>query len=185
MPTDVSSGSKTLHNNLLTLIFFSATAASSGQLRTFCERIRQQSVIFQLGLLATGVLGTVLNFSTFWCLQVANGATYAFVGATNKIPQALLGHLLFHSVITPTGWCGVSLGLCAGLVYAAAKGRESQQAAEQNTEEQKLLVAPRAHEHDEEGSADGDVGCSSNKQVQAAVQPLQADSAGARSGRGR
>ena len=34
---------------------------------------------------------------SFWCLAVTSGTTYSFVGASNKIVLALLGHLFFRS----------------------------------------------------------------------------------------
>lgn len=126
MPPDVSSASKSLHNNILTLVIFTLASTSAGELGPFCRKIREQSLAFQLGTLMTGVLGTAINMTTFWCMHVTNGATYAFVGASNKVPVALIGHYFFHSVITPTGWCGVALGLGAGLLYAMTKERERQ-----------------------------------------------------------
>lgn len=126
MPTDVSSSSKTLHNNVLTLMLFVVSSAATGELMPFCTQLSRQPARMQLGVLMTGVLGTAINMSTFWCMHVTSGATYAFVGATNKIPVAILGHFLFHSVLTPSGWMGVGFGLAAGLVYAVAKERERQ-----------------------------------------------------------
>jgi len=66
------------------------------------------------------------NYSSFWCMQVASGSTYAFVGAFNKIPTAVLGHFLFTSALTRIGWMGVLLGLVAGVGYARARARQNQ-----------------------------------------------------------
>lgn len=142
MPTDVSSASKTLHNNVLTLIIFLISSACAGELAPFCDKISQQSTAFKLGVLMTGVLGTAINMTTFWCMHVTNGATYAFVGACNKVPVALIGHFLFHSVITPLGWCGVTLGLGSGLTYALTKERERQ--ARDRLDERQDFEAKRA-----------------------------------------
>ena len=158
MPADVSSASKSLHNNVLTLVVFTTAATGVGELGPFCRQISAQSVGFQLGTLMTGVLGTAINMTTFWCMHVTNGATYAFVGASNKVPVALIGHYFFHSVITPMGWCGVALGLGAGLVYAVTKERERQQrehAASSSPEAQSLLRAGSQLER-AEGASDGD-----------------------------
>ncbi|KAJ1629054.1 hypothetical protein T492DRAFT_130263 [Pavlovales sp. CCMP2436] len=147
MPADVSSASKTLHNNVLTMAIFLIASFSAGELGPFCSKIQAQSFNFQLGVLTTGVLGTAINITTFWCMNTTNGATYAFVGASNKIPVALIGHYFFHSVITSTGWFGVALGLGSGLVYALTKERERQQreraaAQQQAGEMASLLEAP-------------------------------------------
>jgi hypothetical protein len=164
MPAGVSAGSKTLHNNVLTVVFFSATAASSGQLRAFCERLPLQTGTFQLGVLFSGIVGMFLNISTFWCLHVTTGATYSFVGASNRIPLVLLGHYFFHSVITPTGWCGVALGLSSGLVYAGAKECERQAkvqpqpepADEEQNQEKHALVSAEADDEQRLSDAEAD-----------------------------
>ena len=49
------------------------------------------------------------------------GTTYSFVGASNKIPAALLGHFLFSSNLTALGWLGVLFGLASGLGFSASK----------------------------------------------------------------
>lgn len=159
MPADVSPPSKTLHNNILTLALFAAAAASTGELEPFCGKISAQPLPFKLGMLMTGVLGTAINMTTFWCMHVSSGATYAFVGASSKVPVALLGHWLFHSVITPLGWAGVALGLGAGLVYAMAKERERQQREHSDSElgeSQPLLRGLSSAERGNGGSADSD-----------------------------
>jgi GDP-mannose transporter len=175
MPPDVSSATKTLHNNMLTLVIFLISSGFGGELVPFCEQIAAQTTTFQLGVLMTGVLGTAINMTTFWCMHVTSGATYAFVGASNKIPVALLGHFLFHSVITPTGWSGVTLGLGSGLVYAITKERERQlreAEARKDGESQRLLSA-------ENGDAsDAEAGDSSDEDGRSSQPALTLSSAG-------
>jgi len=127
VPHDISSGAKTLHNNLLSLILFSVVAAAGGELEPFWSALQEQTTGFQLALLFTGVIGTAINMSTFWATRVTSGATYAFVGASNKVPVAIIGHFAFHSVLTVAGWTGVALGLGSGFVYAITKERERRQ----------------------------------------------------------
>lgn len=123
LPSDISSASKTFHNNILTLMGFMAAAAMNGQGLAFLSKIGNQSTNFKLGLLCTGVLGTLINVSTFWCMRVTSGGTYAFVGATNKIPVAVIGHFAFSSQLSPSGWVGVACGLGAGFTFAYAKSQ--------------------------------------------------------------
>jgi len=52
---------------------------------------------------------------------VTSATTYSFVGASNKIPVAVLGHFFFSSGLTTIGWVGVFFGLVAGLGYAWSK----------------------------------------------------------------
>ena len=58
---------------------------------------------FQAGFLLSTVLGLLINLSSFWALRVTTGTTYSFVGASNKIPSAVLGHFLFSSDLTTLG----------------------------------------------------------------------------------
>jgi len=129
VPPDLPSSAKTLANNLLSLVAFAAVAAANGEIGGFWAALSAQSRLFKLALLCTGVIGTAINLSTFWCSRVTSGATYAFVGASNKIPVALIGHFAFHSELTLGGWIGVSLGLGSGLIFAFTKERERRQHA--------------------------------------------------------
>mmetsp|Transcript_24377 Transcript_24377/g.75924 ORF Transcript_24377/g.75924 Transcript_24377/m.75924 type:complete len:404 (-) Transcript_24377:47-1258(-) len=133
-PPNVSSSSKTLHNNVLTCVLFFLAALSSGQLQPFLDTLPRQPLVLQLGVLSTGVMGTAINMTTFWCMRVSSGAVYAFVGATNKIPIAVMGHWLFDSELTTSGWAGVVLGLGAGFLYAMGKERERRILTEQHME---------------------------------------------------
>lgn len=124
LPKDIPASHKTLHNNMLTMVIFSTVSVVSGEIGPFLGALSEQTWVMKTALLTTGILGTAINIATFWCARVASGGTYAFVGATNKVPVAILGHLLFHSELTLTGWVGVAFGLGAGFVYAMTKERE-------------------------------------------------------------
>lgn len=115
-----SSTSKTYHNQLVALALFSAVAAACGEWPSFLWRLREQSGLFQLGFATSIVLGLLINVASFWCLSICSGTTYSFVGAANKIPTALLGHLFFSSGLTAFGWAGIVVGLAAGLSYAVS-----------------------------------------------------------------
>mmetsp|Transcript_1676 Transcript_1676/g.4359 ORF Transcript_1676/g.4359 Transcript_1676/m.4359 type:complete len:387 (-) Transcript_1676:109-1269(-) len=128
VPPDLPASAKTLANNLLSLGAFAGVAAFNGEIGDFWSALLAQTRLFKLALLCTGVIGTAINMSTFWCARVTSGATYAFVGASNKIPVALIGHFAFHSELTVGGWTGVTMGLGAGIVFAITKERERRQA---------------------------------------------------------
>lgn len=129
VPPDLPSSVKTLANNMLSLVVFVGVAATNGEIGAFWVALMAQSRLFKLALLCTGVIGTAINMSTFWCARVTSGATYAFVGASNKIPVALIGHFAFHSELTVGGWIGVTLGLGSGIIFAITKERERRQSA--------------------------------------------------------
>ena len=124
---EASSTSKTFHNQLFALAIFSAGALAQGELG-FARRLLQMNPSFQAGLLLSTVLGLLINLSSFWALRVTSGTTYSFVGASNKIPAALLGHFLFSSDLTAVGWLGVLFGLASGLGFSASKYRLHQAA---------------------------------------------------------
>lgn len=119
--TRASSASKTFHNQLLALCVFLLAAWSQGELPTFAGRLAVQTRAFQAGFVLSIVLGLLINYASFWCLSVTSGTTYSFVGASNKIPTALLGNVLFNSKLTSLGWAGIAFGLIAGLFYSVAK----------------------------------------------------------------
>jgi len=98
-----SSTAKTFHNQLFALVIFAGGAAAQGELPSFPHRLLRMPPSFQAGFLLSTVLGLLINLSSFWALRVTSGTTYSFVGASNKIPAALLGHFLFSSNLTAFG----------------------------------------------------------------------------------
>ena len=116
-----STAAKTFHNQLLALGVFAAAAAANGELPRYFRRVAWMPPRFQLGLLLSAVLGLLINLASFWCITVTSGTTYSFVGASNKIPAAILGHFLFSSGLNAVGWAGVAFGLAAGFGYAWSK----------------------------------------------------------------
>lgn len=140
IPPDINSAAKAMHNNILTLIIFLGTSASTGELWDFARALRRQETGFQLALVVTGVLGTAINVSTFWLMRVAAGSTYAFVGASNKVPIALIGHFAFHSALTVYGWVGVAFGLASGFLYAYCKDLQRRRELETSTDEKSQLM---------------------------------------------
>lgn len=129
-----SSTAKTFHNQLFALVIFAGGAAAQGELPSFPHRLLRMPPSFQAGFLLSTVLGLLINLSSFWALRVTSGTTYSFVGASNKIPAALLGHFLFSSNLTAFGWLGVLFGLASGLGFSASKYR-LHQAAQKATED--------------------------------------------------
>ena len=152
LPRFSSPAAKTLHNQLLACVLFAFTAAiqarhaspftvclgqhpplsqhptlPQGELRSYPSAVLAQPPSTQIGLALSAVLGLLINLCTFWCLRVASGSTYSFVGATNKVPVAVLGHFFFSSGLSTLGWVGVAFGLVAGLAFSVAKAREVSQ----------------------------------------------------------
>ena len=153
--TRATSASKTFHNQLLALCIFLLGAAVQGELRSFTSRLLAQSFAVQIGFVLSIVLGLLINYASFWCLSVTSGTTYSFVGASNKIPTALLGHFLFHSRLTTLGWAGIAFGLVAGLFYSIAKPAKKSPSTAASLERQSLVesagaaapcIASRGHE---------------------------------------
>ena len=88
---EASSTAKTFHNQLYALAIFAAGATAQGELAEFPRRLLGMPPSFQAGFLLSTVLGLLINLSSFWALRVTTGTTYSFVGASNKIPAAILG----------------------------------------------------------------------------------------------
>lgn len=136
-----SSTAKTFHNQLFALGIFAVAAVMDGewrpygpsQLPAFPSRLAAMPHSFQAGFLLSTVLGLLINIASFWALQVTSGTTYSFVGASNKIPSAVLGHFLFSSDLTTLGWLGVIFGLASGLGFAVSKYQLQQEAQAQKS----------------------------------------------------
>ena len=121
LPRFASPASKTLHNQLLAFFLFASAAGCQGELRDFPVALWVQPREMKVALAASCVLGLLINLATFWCMRATSGSTYSFVGSSNKIPVALLGHFFFSSGLSTVGWVGVIFGLISGLCYTLSK----------------------------------------------------------------
>ena len=76
-------------------------------------------------IIFSGVLGLLLNFSTFSLLGATSATSYVVVGASKKILQAILSFVIFNANTNFTNIISVCIGLSGSTLYAYAKWRES------------------------------------------------------------
>ena len=88
-----------------------------------------------------GVVGSLLNVASFFCVQSTSPTTFSMVGALNKVPLALIGIQLFGAKLTFMGALYVALSLCSGALYGLAKVKQ-QQAEKQKSEYAPLATSP-------------------------------------------
>lgn len=78
-----------------------------------------------LFIIFSGVLGLILNLSTFSLLGATSATSYVVVGASKKILQAILSFVVFNAKTNFTNIISVSIGLSGSTLYAYAKWKES------------------------------------------------------------
>ena len=76
---------------------------------------------FIMLFLFNGVVGSLLNLASFFCVQSTSPTTFSMVGALNKVPLAIIGVYLFGARLTAMGALYVALSLCSGGLYGLAK----------------------------------------------------------------
>lgn len=76
-------------------------------------------------IIFSGVLGLLLNFSTFSLLGATSATSYVVVGASKKILQAILSYIIFQSKSNLTNAISVCIGLSGSTLYAYAKWNEN------------------------------------------------------------
>ena len=77
---------------------------------------------FILCLLSVCLMGSLLNFALFLCTVANSPLTTAIVGQLKGIVTTSLGFVLFGSVnLSATGFLGVGVNTCGGLLYALVK----------------------------------------------------------------
>lgn len=72
------------------------------------------------GLSIFGLLifnGSLIAFSSFWCVRSTSATTYSVIGSLNKIPLSILGEFLFKEPLTNYGRLGVLVVVIGGLIY--------------------------------------------------------------------
>jgi len=109
------------YNNLLCVFFLLPVTYGNGELKLFMttEAIHTSDYFFKNAF--AGFVGFFLNFASLNCVANTGPTTYALVGSMNKIPIAILGYILFDSVITSQTWFYISVSMCGGFLYSYAK----------------------------------------------------------------
>jgi drug/metabolite transporter (DMT)-like permease len=120
-----SSGSKTMHMNILLTAIMFPVALCMGELGGFIREISMTSTRFRILFALSCMLAAGISASVFWVIQETSGSTLSFVGGANKVFVIILGALVFDATISFAGWVGVSLGVLASISFTATKCRAS------------------------------------------------------------
>ena len=116
-------------NNLLCIVFLLPVAFAMGEVATFLNTEKIHTYDYATKNAFAGFVGFFLNFASLNCVSVTWPTTYAIVGSLNKIPVAILGYLLFDSVITTTTWFFIGVSMLGGFLYSFAKINSARQKA--------------------------------------------------------
>lgn len=109
------------YNNLLCIFFLLPAAAAMGQLNIFATTPAIHTPDYFTKNVFAGFVGFFLNFASLNCVSVTGPTTYAIIGSINKIPVAMMGYVLFDSVITPETWFFIAVSMAGGFLYSYAK----------------------------------------------------------------
>lgn len=121
-------------NNVLCVALLLPVALLNGEVGTFLNAEQVHTWDYAGKNAFAGFIGFFLNFASLHCVSVTGPSTYAIVGSLNKIPVAILGYLIFDSVIDSKTWFFISVSLCGGFLYSYAKIRSAGQRAAQSQE---------------------------------------------------
>eukprot|EP00002_Diphylleia_rotans_P020352 TRINITY_DN3953_c0_g1_i2.p1 TRINITY_DN3953_c0_g1~~TRINITY_DN3953_c0_g1_i2.p1 ORF type:complete len:321 (-),score=54.90 TRINITY_DN3953_c0_g1_i2:562-1524(-) len=112
-----------LHNNVLSLPVLILAVVFTGEADVLQERIVKYSEQpgFMFWLMLTGVIGFVLNLSSFFCIRSTSPTTYSIVGSLNKIPLTIASIYLFDVPTSAANLFGIALGLFSGVAFSYTK----------------------------------------------------------------
>lgn len=116
-------------NNLLCIFFLLPVAFMKGEVGVFFDTDALHTLDYFSKNCLAGFMGFFLNFAALNCVSATGPTTYAVVGSLNKVPVALLGYLMFDSIITNETWFFICVSLCGGFLYSYAKIRQASQKA--------------------------------------------------------
>lgn len=103
------------YNNMLSLPFL--ILPSFGTLGDFGSALAAAPTGAHVCLVCMILVGSVMTFATFWCMQKTSPTTYSVTGSLNKIPLAVLGIFIFNHKPTGVGALGIACALSGGMVY--------------------------------------------------------------------
>lgn len=78
--------------------------------------------MMQLGIVASSLLGLVVNYSVVACISYSSAAFYAVVGHTKTIAVFFAGWLLFHEAMTPRKTVGIMVIFLGLFVFQHGSG---------------------------------------------------------------
>lgn len=116
-------------NNLLCIFFLLPVSFMKGEIGVFFDTSALHTFDYFGKNCLAGFMGFFLNFAALNCVSATGPTTYAVVGSLNKVPVALLGYLMFDSIITNETWFFICVSLCGGFLYSYAKIRQASQKA--------------------------------------------------------
>jgi GDP-mannose transporter len=145
---DLTTSDKVLHNNILSAVSITSILVATGEVDTILKSSLIQDTNFWMVASVSGLVGGLLNFASFWCVQKTSATTYATVGALNKVnipsaasitarthhtlvlqvPLVGLGFWLFDDVLSEKQLTFVTFGILGGMLYSFVKFREGQAA---------------------------------------------------------
>ena len=110
-------------NNAGSLLILCLVALTSGELREVSRSLLQDPFDQRTTVLylVSGSVAFLLNFASLWCVAVTSATTYAVIGSLNKVPVAILGHLLFRTHISFEGGISIVVNMIGGFMYSYSK----------------------------------------------------------------
>jgi GDP-mannose transporter len=122
---ELSTWGMVFYNNVLCVLFLLPVAVVRGETQIFLTTPAIQTPDYFTKNLFAGMAGFLLNFASLNCVAVTGPTTYAIVGSLNKIPVAILGYIIFDSVISEETWFFIAISMFGGFLYSYAKLRSS------------------------------------------------------------
>lgn len=122
------------YNNVLCTAFMLPVTMINGELKLFFSTQALHTADYFFKNFFAGFVGFFLNFASLNCVSNTGPTTYAIVGSLNKVPIAILGWILFESVITPETWFFISVSMAGGFFYSYAKIMEGRKKAKKDSD---------------------------------------------------
>eukprot|EP01027_Heterolobosea_sp_BB2_P001429 GEZU01002170.1.p1 GENE.GEZU01002170.1~~GEZU01002170.1.p1 ORF type:complete len:227 (+),score=58.67 GEZU01002170.1:43-723(+) len=120
----LSSFGSVLYNNTLSLPFLFTAMILQGEVPAVFRAEQLSDPTFCFILVISGLLGFFISLSSFWCIQRTSSTTFSMVGASNKIPLAFIGVLIFNTKMTNTGAIATYTALIGCVAYFAVKAKK-------------------------------------------------------------
>merc|ERR1712060_729174 len=103
-------------------VFAPLTAPEWGDVKAFFSSQAEFDFGFTVGTLVGYVLlGTFLNFATFWCTAATSPVSTGVTGHFKGMLSTWIGFAYFGSSMTAVGWLGLALSMVGGCMYSLAR----------------------------------------------------------------
>jgi len=135
---DINSFGLLFYNSLLAIPFVLMTSIVTGELWKVMEYPKLWEMDFQACFIANLILGSMLNYSMFFCTTVNSPLTTTIMGHVKNALSVILSLLFMNIHLTTLNFIGLTINMFGGIWYSYLKYNEKKEQLQQEEKKEEV-----------------------------------------------